>query len=71
MTEGNGTQRILGEHTAAIDAIQEDVSEIKADVKALLARENKRDGAWKVITLLGTIGGGISGLVVSYLGLGK
>lgn len=71
MTEGNGTQRLLGQHDEAISSLQDDMTEVKADVKEILEIVNKQKGAWKAFTLLGTIGGGISGLVVSYLGLGK
>lgn len=71
MTDGNGTQRKIGEHDADIRVLKEDLAEVKDDVKSILEIVNKQKGAWKAFTLLSTISGGIAGLVISYLGLGR
>lgn len=59
------TERTLGEHTAQLDALKGDIAEIKADVKLLVASENKREGAKKVVYTLATLLGGISGTVAA------
>ena len=71
MIEGNGTQLKLGQHDARLDNVEDSLSRLHEKVDELLAAEHKRTGAWKTIALLGTISGGISALVVSYLGLGR
>ena len=58
------SERILGEHSAKIDALSDDITEIKSDVKKLLERENQREGSKKAVytiaTLLGTVGGALA-----------
>ena len=71
MTEGNGTQRTIGEHDARIDNLEKSVSSLHTKMDQVLANQNQDRGMRRTFALLGTIGGGIAGLVISYLGLGK
>lgn len=60
-------ERELGILHARVDHIQEDVKEIKGDVKLLLNNEAKKDGATKILIGIITIISGIVGAVASRL----
>ena len=42
----------LGRHEAEIDMLQNDVSEIKKDVKLILGHINKTKGGWATISIV-------------------
>lgn len=48
----------VGELKGTVDAIKADVMQIKADVRLLLASEDRRKGGWAVISVLGGLIGG-------------
>ncbi len=59
------TERTLGEHSAKLASLGNDVSEIKDDVKKLLAKENEREGSKKIMYTFATIFGGAAGAVAA------
>lgn len=65
------TERTLGEHSAKLEALGEDVSEIKRDIKTLLAEKNEAAGSKKTIitvaSVIGTIGGALASTAVAKL----
>lgn len=62
----------LGERVAKLEAVVEDVREIKADVKLLLASRSEFEGAKKTIyafaAIIGTAGGAAASAAVKLLG---
>lgn len=56
--------RAIGEHAAKIESLGRDISEIKADVKTLLASQAKIDGGWRVLGVVGAVGGAVGGMLV-------
>jgi hypothetical protein len=59
--------RQIGILQAKLENVEGDVSETRADVKVLLAAEERRKGERGVIAVLATAGGSIGTLVVSKL----
>jgi hypothetical protein len=55
----------LGQHAEAIRALQEDVSEIKQDVKILLSEQERRHGERKAVAVIGGVVGGIFALIAN------
>lgn len=45
---------MLGSHEARLDSLEADVSEIKRDVKEILAFMQRSRGSWKTLLALGT-----------------
>jgi hypothetical protein len=58
------TSRTLGEHSAKIEGLQSDVSEIKADVKIIRDTLSEARGGWKTLMMVA----GASGAVGAILG---
>lgn len=50
---------MLGEHNAQLKAQQQDIDEIKGDVKAILAFIENSKGSWKTLVALASVGGTI------------
>lgn len=66
--------RQLGRHDAQIAALQTDMSEVKADVKKILAFMNQAQGSWKTLVAIGGLAaavGGVVGWVVSHFFVGR
>lgn len=51
------TDRILGEHGARLTSVEDDIGEIKGDVKSILAQLNQAKGGWKTLMLVAGIAG--------------
>ena len=49
----------VGELKGAVDAVKDDVAQIKTDVRSLLASENRRKGGWAVLSIVGGFLGGL------------
>lgn len=63
--------RTLGEHGAKLEGMERALLNISADVKQLVAAENKREGAKKIVYTIATVLGGISGTVAAkFIGKG-
>lgn len=60
-------ERTLGEHHARLDALEGDITEIKADVKALLAQANEAKGGWRLMMVLGGASASVGGIIATYL----
>jgi hypothetical protein len=58
-------ERTLGQHSAKLENLEDAVSKIAQNVETLVASENKREGAKKVVYTLATLLGGISGTVAA------
>lgn len=63
--------RELGEIGARLDAHDERLDEIGADVKKLLDYAARTKGGWWAIGVVGTIGGGIGAAIMKLVGLVK
>lgn len=64
----------IGRHDAQIVALQTDMSEVKADVKKILAFMNQAQGSWKTLVAIGGFAaavGGVVGWVVSHFFVGR
>lgn len=64
----------IGRHDAQIVALQTDMSEVKADVKKILAFMNQAQGSWKTLVAIGGLAaavGGAVGWVVSHFFVGR
>lgn len=55
--------RELGKHDGLITVLQKDVTEIRQDVKTILAAINETKGGWKVITLVAAVGGSCGAII--------
>ncbi len=56
--------RTLGEHTAEIRGLQEDMTEVKGDVKSILAILSEAKGSWKLLVMIATASSGLT-LIIS------
>lgn len=59
----------LGRHDAQIVSLQTDMTEVKSDVKKILAFMNQAQGSWKTLVAIGGLAaavGGVVGWVVSH-----
>lgn len=64
----------LGRHDAQIIALQNDMTELKSDVKKILAFMNQAQGSWKTLVAIGGLAaavGGAVGWVVSHFFVGR
>lgn len=64
----------IGRHDAQIVSLQDDMSEVKADVKKILAFMNQAQGSWKTLVAIGGLAaavGGAVGWVVSHFFVGR
>ena len=53
----NGVHHTLGKHDGLIAVLQNDVSEIKKDVKSILGCINQSKGGWKVMVFMCSLAG--------------
>jgi hypothetical protein len=59
-------EQTVGELKGTVTALQDDVTEIKSDVKTLVARENFRRGGFAVLSVIfGLVGGLIAKVLAS------
>lgn len=73
MTEHQYTRRQQDIEVAALTVkvatMDQDVQELKADVKALLALANQTKGGWKVIVLVASVAGATGALLAKVIPL--
>jgi hypothetical protein len=60
------TERTLGDHGARLKAVEDDLHEIKKDLKEILAQLNGAKGGWRVVMLVAGIAGTLGGFLVKY-----
>lgn len=53
------TQRTLGEYGAKIEALQDDVTGLRTDVKTIMLTLAEARGGWKTLVAVGTVAGAI------------
>lgn len=58
-------EQTVGELKGSLDAMKADVTQIKGDVRSLLASENRRKGGWAVLSVIGGLLGGLLSQVLS------
>lgn len=59
----------VGRHDAQIVSLQTDMTEVKSDVKQILAFMNQAQGSWKTLVAIGGLAaavGGVVGWIISY-----
>lgn len=59
--------RTLGEHDAQLEALGRDVSEMKADIKAIRETLSEARGGWKTLLLVGGAAGSMGALIGKFL----
>ena len=60
-------ERELGEHAARLDSVESDISEIRSDVKKILAEMHQAKGGWRTLMLVGGMAGAVGALVGKFL----
>lgn len=60
------TAHTLGTHSAKLEALSSDVTEIKGDIKKLLASHNEFEGSKRTIYTMAAVISGLGGAVVTY-----
>ena len=58
------SERDFGNLESRVQGIEEDVTEVKADVKQILGKLSGMDGGWRAIAAVGAISAAIGGLIV-------
>lgn len=53
----------VGKHEGEIDALKDDMAEVKADVKQILAFVNQAQGSWKTLVAIGGFSAAVGGFV--------
>ena len=61
------TQRDIGRIEGKVNSLESDLTEVKADVKAILAVINQTKGGWKIMMLVGGVTGAIGAFIVKIL----
>ena len=61
------SERDFGNLESKVQSIEEDVTEVKNDVKQILKELSGAQGGWRMLTLLGGGAAVIGGLVVKYI----
>ena len=56
-------EREIGEHGARLGALEGDMTELKTDVKQILAEMHKAKGGWRTLMLVGGMAGAVGALV--------
>lgn len=60
------TDRILGEHGARLDNLEEDRRRIDDKLDEILSTLHEAKGGWKVMLLFGSVTATLGGLVATY-----
>jgi hypothetical protein len=61
----NSIERTLGDHSAQLTNLTKELAAVSRNVESLVAAENRREGAKKVVYTIATLLGGISGTVAA------
>ncbi len=56
-------ERTIGEHSARLDALEDGIREIRADVKQVLAQMAAAQGGWKTLLMLGGFSAAVGSLI--------
>lgn len=62
------SDREMGEHDARLKALEQQVAELRADVKSILSVLNEARGGWKTLMLVGGIAGMMGATVAKIAG---
>ena len=62
------SDREVGEHDARLKALEQQVAELRADVKSILSVLNEARGGWKTLMLVGGIAGMMGATVAKIAG---
>lgn len=60
-------ERTIGKLEARTEALEDDIQEIRADVKSILAIMNQTKGGWKTLVVVGGISGSLGALLMKFL----
>ena len=60
-------EREIGEHGARLVALEDDMSELKTDVKLILQELHTAKGGWKTLMLVGGAAGAVGALIGKFL----
>ncbi|CAB4176690.1 hypothetical protein UFOVP1672_33 [uncultured Caudovirales phage] len=60
-------QRDLGRLESKVQALEVDITEVRKDVKEILGIINQTKGGWKVLAIVGGVGGMTGGALVKFL----
>lgn len=61
------SERDIGRHEAEIEQLQRDMTEIKADVKAIIATMEQAKGGWRAIALVAGMAGLLGALTTKFI----
>jgi hypothetical protein len=56
-------ERDIGRLEGRVDALESEIREVKADVKAILAVVNQAQGGWRTIVMVGAVAGAVGALL--------
>lgn len=59
--------REIGEHGARLVALEDDMTELKSDVKLILQELHTAKGGWKTLMLVGGMAGAVGAIVGKFL----
>lgn len=62
------TDREMGEHDARLKALEQQVTELRADVKSILSVLSEARGGWKTLMLVGGIAGMMGATIAKLAG---
>jgi len=63
----NETERALGHLEADVDSLKKDMSQMKIDLRNILATLNQAKGGWKLIIAVGAIAGALGALLGKFI----
>lgn len=67
----NGLDQQIGAHSARIERLEEDVAEVRKDVKEILAILAQTKGGWKALLIAGSAAGTAGAVAAKVFGLIK
>lgn len=60
-------QRDIGRLEGRVDALEEELKEVKSDTKAILGILNQAQGGWKTLVMVGAIAGAVGAMATKLL----
>jgi hypothetical protein len=61
----------VGRLAGLVEAMQNDMTEVKKDVKSLLAEKHQRKGGWKVVVGISAAVAAVTAFLSDLMGLGR